>query len=214
LITIADILVFIPTIRKTFHKPFDEELFEYYTSSLAYFFSFFALTHISLITFLYPGAMIILNGMFIIFTLAIRKSFKDRQDIDVIDSDVMGLYGISLKSAKAKEKVVYIYEKYSLNSIIGKSKAEEIRNVFEDNNVEIRQITNVKDLSFDELKLRDGFKEKSFLKYVPKDTFDITNEILIFDDTIAVYDIDLEKKLFIFKNKKFANTQKQIFNIL
>jgi hypothetical protein len=45
-------------------------------------------------------------------------------------------------------------------------------------------------------------------RYINKDIFDITNEILIFDDKVAYYN---EEEFFIINNKQFADNQKQLF---
>jgi hypothetical protein len=45
-------------------------------------------------------------------------------------------------------------------------------------------------------------------RYINKDIFDITSEILIFDDKIAYYN---EEEFFIINNKQFADNQKQLF---
>jgi hypothetical protein len=215
LITVADALMFMPTIRKTFLKPFDEELFEYYTSSLAYALSFFALVKISLITFLYPGTIIILNSIFIIFTLAMRKHFKNMKEISVLDIDLKALYGISLKSAQAKEKVIYIYEKYSLNELLGEAKGREVSEVFLKNKVKVKQITNDKNLSLKNVGLSDKFIRTNIeVRFVPKEVFDIENEVLIFDDTVAIYDDDNTRKMTIFNNSTYAKNQKQLFKVL
>ena len=76
LITSADLLMFIPTIKKTFYNPFEEELIEYYTSTIAYILSFLAATQISFISFFYPSVLIVANSIFIIVTLIKRKDKK------------------------------------------------------------------------------------------------------------------------------------------
>ena len=117
------------------------------------------------------------------------------------------LYEISLKSSKAKEGKIFIFEKGDMSDLIDKTKAEKIRKNFMKNNTKVKQITNIPTLP----KFTDNeeFVNKVMtFRYVPKDIFSIENEILIFDDTVAIYN---KEKLLIIEDKKFATNQKQLF---
>ncbi|MFH1838037.1 MAG: hypothetical protein ABH808_00860 [Candidatus Kuenenbacteria bacterium] len=117
------------------------------------------------------------------------------------------LYKISLKSSMAKDKEVFIFEKGEMADLFGKIKAEKIRKNFLKNNIKVKQITNIPVLpKFTE---NDAFVNKVMtFRYVPKNIFSIENEILIFDNIVAIYN---QKELLIIEDKKFTNNQKQLF---
>jgi hypothetical protein len=73
LITIIDFLAFIPTFRKSFHKPYSEPAFTYTLSGLKFLVSLFALTELSVVTVLYPASLILTNGLFVVMVLTKRK---------------------------------------------------------------------------------------------------------------------------------------------
>lgn len=120
------------------------------------------------------------------------------------------LYEISLLSAKSKEKQIYIYEISNLSDIIGFKKAEILREEFLKNKIKVKQITN--NPVVPKFTDNDDFLKKLMdFRYVPKDIFEIKDEILIFDDVVAIYNTEPKMKLLIIKNKDFANNQKQLF---
>lgn len=123
---------------------------------------------------------------------------------------VKDLYEISLMSAKSKEKQIYIYEISNLSDIIGFKKAEILREEFLKNKIKVKQITN--NPMVPKFTDNDDFLKKLMdFRYVPKDIFEIKDEILIFDDVVAIYNTEPKMKLLIIKNKDFANNQKQLF---
>lgn len=123
---------------------------------------------------------------------------------------VEDLYQITLLSSKSKEKQIYIYEITDLSEVVGFEKAEVLRKEFLRNKIRVKQVTNMPVLpKFTENnEFVNGLME---FRYVPKDIFKIHDEILIFDDVVAVYNTKPEFKLFVIKDKKFANNQKQLF---
>jgi hypothetical protein len=117
------------------------------------------------------------------------------------------LYEISLRSSMAKSGEVYIFEKGNLSDLLDIAKAEKIRNNFLKNNIRVKQITNIHKLP--KFTDSDEFVNKAMtFRYVPEDIFSIENEVLIFDDVVAVYN---RAELLIIKNKVFANNQRQLF---
>lgn len=117
------------------------------------------------------------------------------------------LYEITLLSANAKSKELYIFEKGSLEELFSKEESENIRKIFLKNKISVKQITN------DE-HLKKFSQNKEFVntlmsfRYVPKNIFNIQYEILIFDNIIVIYN-DIE--FFIIENKSYAENQKQLF---
>lgn len=72
LVTIADMLAFIPTVRKSWNKPYTETLSLYITNSLRFILVLFALDNYSILTSLWVVAWIVANILFSI-TLIIRR---------------------------------------------------------------------------------------------------------------------------------------------
>lgn len=73
LITIIDALGFFPTFRKSYSKPYEETLSTYLLSGLKFVIAFFALTNVSLVTYLYPFSLVLMNWAFVIMLMLRRK---------------------------------------------------------------------------------------------------------------------------------------------
>lgn len=76
LVSIIDMLGFIPTIRKSYNKPHEETLISYTTNTFRFSLAILALERYTLITVLYPATWIIANGLFSIFLIARRKQIS------------------------------------------------------------------------------------------------------------------------------------------
>ena len=117
------------------------------------------------------------------------------------------IYEITLQSAFAKSKVIFIYEIGEISDFIGKEESEKIRDLFFKNNIKVKQISNCSSLpKFSENK--EFINKVMNFRYIPEVIFTIKSEILIFDDKIAIYN----KNTFeLIENKIFADNQKQLF---
>lgn len=73
LLSSIDMLGFVPTIRKSWHKPHEETLSSYATNTFRFGLAILALQHYTLVTSLYPITWIFANGLFSIFLIARRK---------------------------------------------------------------------------------------------------------------------------------------------
>lgn len=73
LITIIDLLGFIPTIRKSYHEPHQETLVTYVLSTVKYFFGIVALQNYSAVTLVFPIAMVAIHIIFITLLVVRRK---------------------------------------------------------------------------------------------------------------------------------------------
>lgn len=78
LITIIDFLGFLPTIRKSIKKPYEETLIHYVFAGLKFFLAIIALDNYSLVTWLYPASLVLANWIFIILLVVQRKRFDER----------------------------------------------------------------------------------------------------------------------------------------
>ena len=65
LITVIDMLAFIPTFRKSYTEPYSETSFTYMMSGLKFLIGLFALQNYSWVTGLYPVSLVITNAAFV-----------------------------------------------------------------------------------------------------------------------------------------------------
>lgn len=72
LITVIDFLGFLPTIRKSYHKPYEETLVAYVFAGLKFVLAIIALENYSVVTWLYPASLVVANLCFSIM-LVIRR---------------------------------------------------------------------------------------------------------------------------------------------
>jgi len=77
LVTVADFFGFIPTLRKTYFRPYEETLSTYALSGAKYGIALFAMNNISLITSLYPLYLIVANGVFVVLAIIRRRQIKN-----------------------------------------------------------------------------------------------------------------------------------------
>lgn len=75
-----DLLGFVPTIRKSWNKPYSETLFTYELNTFRHWLSLLALQHYSIVTWLYPASWAIANGLFSLL-LIIRRRTKPRVEL-------------------------------------------------------------------------------------------------------------------------------------
>jgi len=73
LITVVDFLGFLPTIRKSYHKPYEETLITYLLSGLKFALALFALDNYTVVTWLYPLSLVLANLFFVIMLKVRRK---------------------------------------------------------------------------------------------------------------------------------------------
>lgn len=120
------------------------------------------------------------------------------------------LYEISLLSARSREKQIFIYEISNLSDMVGFERAEKLRLEFLKNKIKVKQITNIPVLPkfTDNNEFVDNLMD---FRYVSKNIFKIKDEILIFDDCVAVYRVKPEIELLVIKDKDFAKNQKELF---
>lgn len=76
LVSSIDMLGFIPTIRKSWNKPYSETLFTYELGAFRHVLSLFALQNYNVVTWLYPGTWAIANLIFSIILIIRRKQIS------------------------------------------------------------------------------------------------------------------------------------------
>lgn len=77
LVTIIDFLGFLPTIRKSIHKPFEETLIHYVFAGGKFALALIALEHFSLITAIYPLFLVLANWLFVVMLVVQRKRLSN-----------------------------------------------------------------------------------------------------------------------------------------
>lgn len=117
---------------------------------------------------------------------------------------------VTMRSAKATE--INIIEIGNLNDLISREAAEKIRLEFVKYNTPIKQITNLR--RFVNWTTNTGIVQNLAVKYVPEETYKITNEILIFDSTVAVYRLDPGPFFFEITDASFAASMRSMFKNL
>lgn len=73
LVSTTDMLGFIPTIRKSWNKPYSETLFSYELNAFRHGLSLFALQNYNIVTWLYPVSWVFANAIFSAVLIVRRK---------------------------------------------------------------------------------------------------------------------------------------------
>jgi hypothetical protein len=76
LITIIDLVAFIPTFRKSYAKPHSEPAFTYGLSGLKFVVGIAALEQFSAVTVIYPASLVLTNGLFVAMLFIQRKRLQ------------------------------------------------------------------------------------------------------------------------------------------
>lgn len=74
----TDMLSFIPTIRKSWNKPYTETLSSYWMNTFRFSLGLVALQNYTVITTLYPLTWLIANGLFSIFLIIRRRKMRSK----------------------------------------------------------------------------------------------------------------------------------------
>jgi hypothetical protein len=80
LVTVIDALGFWPTFRKSYSKPNEETAFTYFLSGAKFFLSLVALDRYSIVTWLYPVSLVIMNWGFVLMALIRRHKLLSKKD--------------------------------------------------------------------------------------------------------------------------------------
>lgn len=79
LVTAADMLGFVPTIRKSWIRPYEETLFLYALTTFRFALAVYALANYNFVTVLYPLIWMVANGLFSLFLIIRRKQLIAQQ---------------------------------------------------------------------------------------------------------------------------------------
>ena len=73
LLSLADMLGFMPTVRKSWAKPFEETLFSYEMNTFRFALAIYALESYNAVALMYPLTWILANGLFSAYLIVRRK---------------------------------------------------------------------------------------------------------------------------------------------
>jgi hypothetical protein len=73
LITLTDAVAFIPTFRKSYHRPYEETLSAYLIAAIKFIPGIIALEVLTLTTWLYPGSLLVMNTAFVLLLVVRRR---------------------------------------------------------------------------------------------------------------------------------------------
>lgn len=76
LLSTINILAFIPTIRKSWYKPFSETLSTYIVNASRYLIGLLALEHYNIVTYFFPLSAMIITFSFVVILITRRKIVK------------------------------------------------------------------------------------------------------------------------------------------
>ena len=78
LVTFADLLAFVPTIRKSWHQPNTETLFLYAMNTLRFILVLLALQNYSILTALNPTSWLLANALFSLMLIIRRRTLAEQ----------------------------------------------------------------------------------------------------------------------------------------
>lgn len=137
-----------------------------------------------------------------VYSCYMIKHFTDKDDV------VNAIVDVSLRSALAK--AINIFELGNLNDLLSKEQAELIRAEFVKRNTPIKQLTNLRKFT-SWTDNTDLIQQNLSVKYVSPENCDIRNEILIFDDTTAVYRLQPDPYYLEINDKLYAESMRGFF---
>lgn len=76
LVTATDALAYIPTFRKSYLRPFEETLSTYIVSTIKFILGLIALNAYTPTTWLYPAALVLMNGAFVLMVIIRRQTLR------------------------------------------------------------------------------------------------------------------------------------------
>lgn len=76
IISAVDIIGFVPTVRKSLTRPYEETLVTFGFASLKYLFAIMALENYTFTTVYYPAVVATMNALFVVFLIEMRSRIK------------------------------------------------------------------------------------------------------------------------------------------
>lgn len=127
-----------------------------------------------------------------------------------VSHNVRDIEAVTLRSTAAKDGI-RIIELSSLEDVIPMKQAEHMRQLWLDNKVQVKQLTNLR-------KFEPWTEVKEFVdacmnvRFVPRAVLPIDVEVLMFDNVVAFYRVKPSVEVVIIENAAFAAQQKALFD--
>lgn len=127
-----------------------------------------------------------------------------------VSNDISDIVAINREQAKAVDGI-RIIELSSLSDIIPYRTAEAIRRNLLRNSINVKQLTNHR--VFEKWTNIDEYIEKCMdVRYISQEFLHINTELLIFNDVVAMYQLEPEVLVTVIRNANFAEQQKALFD--
>ena len=123
------------------------------------------------------------------------------------------IININRRSAESKNGISII-ELSMLDGLMDKETAESIREAITSKKVPVRQLTNLSEIYAEWTKYTKEFQEIMQIRCIPKEMFDIQNEILIFDDVVAIYRVEPSISYIEIEDSSYASMMRTFFDNL
>lgn len=128
-----------------------------------------------------------------------------------ISDKIEDIIKINKKSVYSKERKIRIIELSTLSNLIPPKTAENIRRGLVEHGVKVLQLTNQR--VFEPWTKVRGFVKKCMnIRYLPIEILPIQTEVLIFDNTVAVYQVNPAVSVTVINQPAFASQQKALFD--
>ena len=128
-------------------------------------------------------------------------------------SERQDIIDVNRRSAKCKSGISII-ELSMMDGLMDKDTAESIRSEIIEKHIIVRQLTNLSEIYADWTEYSKEMQEIMKIRYIPKEIFDIQNEILIFDDTVAMYRVEPEVYYIEIEDTHYADMMRALFDNL
>jgi hypothetical protein len=128
-------------------------------------------------------------------------------------SDRADIIDVNRRSTKCKTGIS-IVELSLLDGLMDKETAESIRSEIISKDISVRQLTNLSEIYGDWTRFSKELQELMQIRYISTEIFDIQNEILIFDNVVAMYRIDPEVYYVEIEDANYANMMRDFFDNL
>lgn len=128
-------------------------------------------------------------------------------------SDRSDIIDVNRRSTQCKTGISII-ELSMLDGLMDKDTAESIRSEIIAKNIPVRQLTNLSEIYADWTRFTKELQELMQIRCIPTEIFSIQNEILIFDDIVAMYRVEPEIYYVEIEDANYASMMRDFFDNL
>jgi hypothetical protein len=128
-------------------------------------------------------------------------------------SDRSDIIDVNRRSTQCKTGISII-ELSMLDGLMDKETAESIRSEIIAKNIPVRQLTNLSEIYADWTQFTKELQELMQIRCIPTEIFSIQNEILIFDDIVAMYRVEPEIYYVEIEDVNYASMMRDFFDNL